>query len=157
MVLLFSLCAPARDTQQTRQLARAQFDTAEEMREALNRKPEAQRTRHDYQRTIDAYRRVYFLSPSVSKADASVFAAAELMTEQGRAFKDEKALRSAVAQYEFLRHDYPGSKYRFDALIAIGQICKDDLNDREQAKQAFEEFLRRYPRQQRAAEARSAL
>src|ERR1700747_1826027 len=43
--------------------ARQQFSTAERMREALNGRPLAQRTRHEYQRVIDYYRRVYFGSP----------------------------------------------------------------------------------------------
>ena len=38
--------------------ARSQFSAAERMREALHGRPVADRTRHDYQQVIDAYRRV---------------------------------------------------------------------------------------------------
>ena len=78
-VVLFALCSSARDTQQSRQLARTQFETAERMREALDGKPSTQRTRREYQQVGDAYRRVYYLSPGSSKADASVVAVAELL------------------------------------------------------------------------------
>lgn len=156
-VVLFALCSPARDTQQSRQLARAQFETAERMREALNGKPSTQRTRREYQQLGDAYRRVYYLSPGSSKADSSVVAVAELLLQQGRSFNDEKALRAAIAQYEFLRHDYPGSKYRFDALFTIGQVYQQDLDELEKAKQTFQEFLKRYPRQRLALQARDAI
>ncbi len=127
------------------------------MREALNGRPVGERTRHEYQRVIDSYRRVYFGSPASSKADPSVVATAELMVEMGRRFDDNKILRGAVEQYRFLRKEYPGSKYRFDALFTIGEIYKDDLNDPEEARSTFEDFLHRYPRNRLAEDARSAV
>src|ERR1700692_115751 len=137
--------------------ARQQFSNAERMREALNGRPLAQRTRREYQRAIDSYRRVYFGSPASSKADPSVVATAELMVEMGRRFDDNKILRGAVEQYRFLRKEYPGSKYRFDALFTVGEVLKDDLTDREQARATFEDFLHRYPRNRLADDARAAI
>lgn len=137
--------------------ARSLFDTAERMREELNGMPQKDRTRRDYQRVMDAYRHVYYTAPGSSKADASVVAVAELLAESGRTFSDEKSLRAAISQYEFLRREYPGSKFRFDALFTIGQIYKDDLNEPEAARTAFQEVIRRYPHLQRAADARDAL
>src|ERR1700680_3965693 len=137
--------------------ARQQFSKAERMREALNGRPVGERTRREYQRVIDSYRRVYFGSPASSKADPSVVATAELMIEMGRRFDDNKILRGAVDQYRFLRREYPGSKYRFDALFTIGEIYKDDLNDPEEARTIFEDFLHRYPRNRLADDARAAM
>jgi N-acetylmuramoyl-L-alanine amidase len=137
--------------------ARQQFAKAERMREALNGRPVGQRTRREYQRVIDSYRRVYFGSPASSKADPSVVATAELMVEMGRRFDDTKILRGAVEQYRFLRKEYPGSKYRFDALFTIGEIYKDDLNDPEEARTTFEIFLHRYPHNRLADDARAAM
>ena len=127
------------------------------MREALNGRPARERTPKEYQRAIDAYRRVYFGSPASSKADPSVVATAELMVEMGRRFDDNKILRGAVDQYRFLRKEYPGSKYRFDALFTIGEIYKDDLDDPEEARTTFEDFVRRYPRNRLAEGARAAV
>jgi len=137
--------------------ARQQFAKAERMREALNGRPVGERTRREYQHVIDSYRRVYFGSPASSKADPSVVATAELMVEMGRRFDDNKILRGAVDQYRFLRKEYPGSKYRFDALFTIGEIYKDDLNDPEEARTTFQDFLHRYPRNRLADDARSAV
>jgi N-acetylmuramoyl-L-alanine amidase len=137
--------------------ARQKFAVAEHMREALNGRPAAERTRRAYQRVIDAYRRVYYGSPTGTKADPSVVAVAELQVEMGRRFNDDDVLRSAVKQLEFLRREYPGSKYRFDALFTIGQIYKEDLDDAAKARTTFEEFLRRYPRNRLAGDAQSAI
>ena len=104
--------------------ARDHFATAERMREALNGRPLADRTRHDYQRVINAYRNIYFGAPTSAKADPSVVAVAETLVEMGRRFDDDKILNEAVAQYKFLRREYPGSKYRCDALFTIGEIYK---------------------------------
>jgi N-acetylmuramoyl-L-alanine amidase len=146
-----------RSVAQKKQAARTQFDNAERMREALNGRPAAQRTRRDYKRVLDAYQAVYFTAPTSSKADASVVAVAELMAETGRQFSDEKSLRAAIAQFEFLRREYPGSRYRVSALFTIGQIYKDDLEDAEQARSNFEEFLKRYPHSELVSGARAAI
>ena len=127
------------------------------MQEALGGRPVAERSRREYEHTIEAYRRVYFGAPASSKAEPSVVASAELMVEMGRRFNDPKALHSAIAQYEFLRREYPGSKRRFEALFTIGEIYKDDLGDQVKARSTFEDFLKRYPRNHLADKARLAL
>ena len=111
-----------------KQEARTQFDKAEQLREELNGRPATERTRQDYKHVIDAYRKVYYVAPTCSKADASVVAVAELDAEMGRTFvPGEKELRAAITEYQFLRREYPGSKYRFEALFTIGQIYRQDL------------------------------
>jgi N-acetylmuramoyl-L-alanine amidase len=137
--------------------ARKQFAKAERMREALNGRPQAERTRREYQRVLDSYRAVYLGSPASSKADPSVVATAELMVEMGRRFDDNKILRGAIEQYRFLRKEYPGSRYRFDALFTIAEIYKDDLNDPVEARATFDDFLQRYPRNRLCDDARSAV
>jgi N-acetylmuramoyl-L-alanine amidase len=133
--------------------ARERFATAERMREALNGRPPGERTRRNYQRVLNAYRNVYYGAPTSTKADPSVVAVAETLVEMGRRFDDDKILNEAIAQYTFLRREYPGSKYRCDALFTIGEIYKDDLNDAEQARSVFEEFLHRYPQNRLAEDA----
>jgi N-acetylmuramoyl-L-alanine amidase len=133
--------------------ARERFASAERMREALNGRPPGERTRHDYQRVLNAYRNIYYGAPTSTKADPSVVAVAETLVEMGRRFEDDKILNEAIAQYKFLRKEYPGSKYRCDALFTIGEIYKDDLNDSEQARETFAEFLHRYPQNRLADDA----
>ncbi len=137
--------------------AREHFASAERMREALNGRPPADRNRRDYQRVLNAYRSVYMGAPASAKADPSVVAVAETLVEMGRRFDDNKILHEAIEQYKFLRREYPGSKYRFDGLFTIGEIYKDDLNDSDAARATFQEFLRRYPHNRLAEDARNAI
>lgn len=148
---------PQRISVSPKAKARTQFETAQKMREALRGLPDNDRTRREYQRVMDAYRRVYYTAPTSNKADASVVAVAELLAEAGRKLGDEKSLRSAIGQYEFLRREYPGSKYRFDALFTIGQIYREDLEENDKARETFQEFVTRYPRHRLAADAREAI
>jgi len=137
--------------------ARDRFAAADRMREALNGRPPAERTRRDYQRVINAYRNVYYGAPTSTKADPSVVAVAETLVEMGRRFEDDNILSEAIAQYRFLRKEYPGSKYRCDALFTIGEIYKDDLNDPDQARATFQEFLKRYPHNRLVEDAQQAI
>ena len=160
LTMAFGTClgSTAQATSTRKQEARSQFDKAEQMREALNGRPQSERTRKDYQRVIDAYRKVYYVAPASSKADASVVAVAELLAEMGRQFEPgDKDLSAAIGQYEFLRREYPGSKYRVEALFTIGQIYKEDLGDDDAARNTFEEFLKHYPRSSLARDAKLAL
>ena len=118
---------------------------------------DSQRTRLDYERVLDAYRAVYHGDPASPKADASVFAVAGLLAEEGRLFSDEKLLHDAIGQYEFLRQQYPSSRYRFSALITEGEIYRHDIGDREAAREKFQLFLKTYPQNPLAEQARSEL
>ena len=137
--------------------ARERYAAADRMREALNGRPLQERTHRDYQRVINAYRTVYYGAPTSGKADPSVVAVAETLVEMGRRFDDEAILNRAISQYKFLRKEYPGSKYRCDALFTIGEIYKDDLNDSERARAVFVEFLLRYPHNRLVPDAQQAI
>jgi N-acetylmuramoyl-L-alanine amidase len=159
LAVFAGLTAPAAyaRTRHSDAWAREHFATAERMREALNGRPPADRTRRDYQRVLNAYRTVYLGAPASAKADPSVVAVAETLVEMGRRFDDDKILYGAIDQYKFLRREYPGSKYRFDGLFTIGEIYKDDLNDPAAARATFQEFLRHYPHNRLADDARQAI
>ena len=137
--------------------AREHFVKAERLREALNGQPAGDRSRHDYQHVLNAYRSVYLGAPNSSKADPSVVAVGETLVEMGRRFHDDKILEQAIGQYKFLRREYPGSKYRIEGLFTIGEIYKVDLNDPDAARSTFQEFLRHYPHHHLADDARQAI
>jgi N-acetylmuramoyl-L-alanine amidase len=144
-------------THQSQNWAETQFNKAESQRETLNGRSAQARTRHEYQTVIASYRRIVFEAPTSSKADGSAFLVAELTAEMGRHFKDDMALYSAVREYKFLRREYPGSKHRVEALLAIGEIYKNDLGDDANARSTFEDFLRRYQHSELVKEARAEL
>jgi N-acetylmuramoyl-L-alanine amidase len=146
-----------RTVAQKKRIARTQFEQAERLREALRGKPEKKRTRQDYQRAVDAYRKVYYTAPTSERAAESALAVGDLLVDSARAFDDRKALIAAIGQYEFLRREYPGSKYRVEALFTIGQIYHEDLDDNARAVPIFEEFLKRYPNHDLADAATEAL
>jgi N-acetylmuramoyl-L-alanine amidase len=156
LALLATQPAQAR-THHSDSWARERFAAAERMREALNGRPPADRTRHDYQRVVNAYRSVYLGAPTSTKADPSVVAVAETLVEMGRRFEDDTILNKAIAEYKFLRREYPGSKYRADGLFTVAEIYKDDLNNSEAARTTFQEFLHHYPHNRLADDARQAI
>jgi N-acetylmuramoyl-L-alanine amidase len=149
-LLLLAVCAPA-------QTKRSTYEHAEHLREALKTIPEQTRTRYDYNRVLNAFRAIYHNDPAASKADASVLAVAGLLADEGRVFSDESLLRTAVAQYEYLRTKYPSSSYRFTALLSEGEIYRHDLSDRDNAKERFQQFLSVYPDNPLAEQARIQL
>jgi N-acetylmuramoyl-L-alanine amidase len=155
LTLTLSLSSfPARAAQHS---ALPPYEKAQRLREALEGRPEQQRTRRDYDRVLDAYRAVYHGDPASPKADASISAVADLLAEEGRIFQDEKSLHDAIGQYEFLRKQYPGSRYRYSALLTEGEIYRRDLEDRDQAKTTFQQFLKLYPQNPLADQARQEL
>ncbi len=143
--------------QSSRQQAQTQFEAAERMRSALEARPSAERTHSEYRRVIDAYWRVYRLSPASPRAHESLNRMAELKTDLGRLFSDRGILLGAIEQYEFLRREYPGSRYRWNALLTVAEIQRDDLEDTAGARETYREFLKLYPDHQLASVARAAL
>jgi N-acetylmuramoyl-L-alanine amidase len=158
LLCAFALPASAKlSVARKKEIARSAYDDAERMRQAFNNKSSASRTRAEYQRIIDAYRKVYYLAPNSTKAEPAIVSVAELLAEEGRAFNDERLLRNAIGQYQFLRKEYPGSARRVAALFAVGHIYADDLHDTNNARQTFQEFVHRYPKSELSDDARDAL
>jgi N-acetylmuramoyl-L-alanine amidase len=137
------------------------WEQAERGREALEATPDAARMPVDYTRAMDGYRAIYHANPGDIHAAAAVNAVAELLAEQGRGLgtvkDDAKSSKAAVAQYEFLRTQYPGSSLRVQALLAEGEIEENDLNDAAAARERYKLLLKDYPRSEQAEEARAGL
>jgi N-acetylmuramoyl-L-alanine amidase len=155
-ILLTTTFAQAR-IHRSQTWAERQFDKAESQREVLMNQPDQTRTRQQYESVISSYRRIVLEAPVSTKADGSAFQVAELTAQLGRRFKDDAALFSAVREYKFLRKEYPSSKHRIEALLAIGVIYKNDLGDVADGQPALEEVVRRYPNSQSAQKARTEL
>lgn len=135
----------------------AAYARAEKVRQRLKLKPASERTRGDYERALDAYRRVYHADPRSPDAAPSIAAVAELLAQEGRAFHDARLSRDAIAQWEFLRAQYPGSPLRQRALLAQAAIEQQDLHDRVDAKKIYRSFLLQYPHNPLAEEAKLGL
>ena len=78
----FSFRAPLRLAQSTlSQQASAAFLDSAEARSRLNEKPPAERTRADYLKVINAYERVYLITPHTGYADNALITMARLYEE----------------------------------------------------------------------------
>ena len=155
-VLMFGIFAQAR-VHRSQAWAETQFNKAEAQHQTLSGRSEQARTKREYHTVIASYRRIVLEAPASSKAEGSAFLVAQLTAEMGRHFKDEMSLYSAVREYKFLRREYPGSKHRIEALLAIGEIYKNDLGLESEANAAFGELIRRYPRSELVKEAKAEL
>jgi N-acetylmuramoyl-L-alanine amidase len=133
------------------------WEQAERGRETLEAISDETRTRADYTQAMDAYRAIYHTDPADVHASAAVNAVAELLAEQGRTLHDEKSLRAAVGQYEFLRTQYPASSLGVQALLAEGQIAQNDLKDAATARERYKLLLKEHGRSEQAEEARAGL
>jgi N-acetylmuramoyl-L-alanine amidase len=156
LVLCFSLpvASPARADKKFD--AREQFMRAVKLRTALEGQPQKDRTLSDYKQAINAYHKVYLVSPQAEEVTPSLIAEAELYGEMGRLY-DPKYFGNAIECYNFLLKQYPGSRYRAEAIFTIGLIQKNDLNQPDAAEATLKEFVRRFPTSDKAPAAREFL
>jgi N-acetylmuramoyl-L-alanine amidase len=109
-----------------------------------------------YQQTVAAYHKVYLISVRADEVTPALVAEAELYEEMGRLY-DPKYFQSAIDACNFLVKQYPGSPYRGEALLSIARIQKDDLDKATDAEGTYQEYLKRFPRSQKAKQVREAL
>jgi N-acetylmuramoyl-L-alanine amidase len=153
---LLSSVARADNSSARRESAKNQFERAEKQRQALEARPEKDRSLKEYIPVVNAYRRVYLITPRATDVPAALNQVAELYRAMGDLF-NEKYYRLAVNSYQFLLREYPGNRYREDAILAIARIEQDDLHDPALAKASYEKFLALHSRSARAEEVRAIL
>jgi hypothetical protein len=153
---LFPNIARANSPAARRESAKTQFDRAEREREALEARPERDRSLKDYSSVVSAYHRVYLITPRAAEVPAALNQVAALYRAMGDLF-NEKYYRLAVNSYQFLLREYPATRNREDAMLAIAKIEQDDLHDPALAQKSYEEFLALHPRSSHAAEVRAIL
>jgi N-acetylmuramoyl-L-alanine amidase len=154
LLIVLSLASPCYADKKSE--AREQFERAVRMRTALEEKPERDRTLALYKQTVAAYQKVYLITPLAQEVTPALIAEAELYQQMAQQF-DEKYYQSAIDTYNFLLKQYPETRYRSAAIFAIAQIQKDDLGQAEAAEVAFKDFLKRFPKSEKAPDARLAL
>ena len=154
---LFPLAGRADDsTSSRRDAAKTQFERAEKARIALEARPEISRTLKDYTALVVEYQRVYLITSHASDVPASLNQVAELFRTMGDLF-DAKYYQRSVDSFQFLMKQYPASKYREDALLAVAHIQQDDLHDPVLARKTYDQFLSLHPRSSHAVEVRAIL
>lgn len=161
LLIALGLCFPTQlsarpSTAQKNSSAAKQHERAVRLRTALEGKPLKDRKLTEYEQVLEAFRRVYLISPRSPKAPASMVARAEVYLEMAR-HVDPKYFDQAIESYRDLLHEYPGSRSGQDALLTIAEIQRNDLGDLEAARQTFQTFLERFPRSRRALRAQTAI
>src|SRR5436190_335685 len=101
VTLQFSLAS----AQTPLQRAAEAFKSAEVQEGALNEKPQAERTRAEYLKVINAYQRTYLITPRSGYSDNALMAIARLYEE----INDKAA---AIRTLNFLIREYPGSPFK---------------------------------------------
>jgi N-acetylmuramoyl-L-alanine amidase len=133
------------------------FDRASAMRDKLAAKPEKERKTSDYRVLILAFHSVYRLDPGFGKAPVALEDIAELYREMGRVFSESRYFNESIKAYEFLMKEYPTYSGSREAPLNIGDVYIVDLRDPQQAREWIQKFLDKYPRSQKAADARARL
>ena len=154
--LAFCLIPAASAQSQKKIAARAQYARAEKMRASIEGLPQKERKLEDYQRLLEAYKKVPVISPQAPEVTPSLMTAAELYQDMGRQF-DPKYFQSSIDEYTFLLKQYPGSRHCAEALFTVGKIQQEDLNQLDDAEATYHQFLQRFPHSQKAEEAQQAL
>src|SRR5579863_1033850 len=154
IALVLCLAAPSHADKQSD--ARDQFERAVKMRTMLEGYLEKDRSLSDYKQTVAAYHKVYLISVEADDVTPALVAESELYQEMGRLY-DPKYFQSAIDACNFLLKQYPGSRYRGEALLSIAQIQKDDLNKPDDAESTYKEYLKRFPRSDKADDVRATL
>lgn len=137
--------------------ATAAFERAVRMRTTLQAQPENKRTKADYERVIRSFREVEHLNPAYSKTPVALAAIAELYEEMGRVFSADRYFLDAIKTYQFLISAYPQNRVARDALFTVGEIYRTDLENPEEARKVFQQFLEKHPKSEKVPEARAQL
>jgi N-acetylmuramoyl-L-alanine amidase len=139
-----------------REAAQAQFDRAEKDRHELESRSENARSLKDYTSLVSEYKRVYLITPRAVPVPLAINQVAELYRTMGDLFS-EKYYQLSVDSYQFLLSEYPTTRLREQAQLAIAHIEQDDLHDPVLAQRSYEQFLTLHPRSSHAAEVRAIL
>ncbi|MGH9716965.1 MAG: N-acetylmuramoyl-L-alanine amidase [Candidatus Acidiferrales bacterium] len=151
IALALSLCFAVRANADDLSQARNQFARAVTMRTMLEGYLEKDRSLADYKKTVAAYHKVYLITPDSEDCTASFIAEGELYEEMGRLY-NAQYFHYAIDVYRFLLQQYPGSRYRGEALLAIASIQKDDLQNSQDAQATYKQYLKMFPHSEKAHE-----
>jgi N-acetylmuramoyl-L-alanine amidase len=101
------------------QQATTAFNSAQQADKVLNEKPKPQQTRAEVLKVINAYQRVYLITPKTSYADDALLAIARL-------YESINDNANAVKTLKFLVNEYPQSPYKKSAERDIATLSAGD-------------------------------
>ena len=140
-----------------RQRALAAFDKAQQMRVALEARQSGKRSKDEYKKVIAAYYDVYRLNPNSSKATPALTIVGDLYREMGREFTSDTYYWEAIKSYQSLIKQYPHSRLGREAQFTVAEVYRQDLEDPENARKAYQDFIAANPQSSHVDEAREML
>lgn len=140
-----------------RQRAIAAYEKAQRMHAVLEAESDSKRSKQEYKKVIDAYYQVYLLNPAYSNAPVALTDTAELYREMGRTFSTDSYFLEAIKSYRYLNKEYPHNRLSHDALFTVGEVYRQELEDPDEARKAFQDFLAKYPKSDKAEQAQQIL
>ncbi|MGH9359676.1 MAG: AMIN domain-containing protein, partial [Terriglobia bacterium] len=153
--MAFFTCSAAASAIPLRQRASAAYHHAEQLRAALESRP--QPGRNSYTNVIRAFRLVYHIDPGYPGTPSALAAAAEIYQEMGRRFADDRYYSKAIEAYQFLITQYPFARLSGDALFTIAEIYRTGIENPPAARAAYQEYLKKYPQAEKASVARQEI
>ena len=97
------------------QKAQAAFFAAQDLEKALNEKPSETRTRSETLKVINAYQRVYLITPATGYADNALVTIARL-------YEGIKEVPSAIKTLNFLIKEYPRTPFMSEAQENVARL-----------------------------------
>ncbi len=97
------------------QKAHEAFLAAQSLESELNEKPEESRSRNEVVRVINAYQRVYLITPRTGYADNALVTMARL-------YEEIKDSRAAIRTLNFLLREYPSTPFRNTAEADLARL-----------------------------------
>jgi len=104
------------------QQAGAAYATAKQADKALNEKPQSEQSRSEVLKVINAYQRVYLITPHTGYADDALKAIARL-------YEGINDNANAVKTLKFLVHDYPQTPFKAAAERDIARLSGNSINE----------------------------
>ncbi len=156
-VCIVLVSAPCFATLRHPELARKAWLRAVDLQRKLEAKPAGHRTRAEYARVISEYRYVYYYDFAYVKAPIAAETMGDLYVEMGRSFHSSVYFKSAIENYQYVVSQYPGTSMARESALAIGNAYLEGLSDPEQAEDAYQALLEKYPGSTQSGEARKKL
>ncbi len=107
-----------------RQRAADHFQTASSLLADLKAVPQYELGPEQYLVVIRAFRKVWYTSPASGYCDDSLLAAANLYHEAAGRFSSDQYRQRALKTFGFLVREYPHSKHKKEAQVAIEELAQ---------------------------------
>ena len=127
------------------------------MRASLSTSRRKPRPFGDYAKVVRAFEAVYRLDPGYPNTPKALLAEAQVDQEMARVFGMQRYYTTAAETYRFLIDQYPTASVSRDALFTLAEVYRVNLNDPQEAANAYTEYLTKYAYGARAPEAKLRL